>query len=84
MADFDRALMEVQPAFGLEKDELELLYSNGMVPFSEEWKAMQDKLAAMINQVFNSGKGWRWLGSHLRQDSFANRLLEWSCWYVLE
>ena len=57
MADFDRALMEVQPAFGLEKDELELLYSNGMGPFSEEWKAMQDKLAAMINQVFNSGKG---------------------------
>ena len=57
MADFDRALMEVQPAFGLEKDELELLYSNGMVPFSEEWKAMQDKLAAMINQVFDSGKG---------------------------
>lgn len=56
MADFDRALMEVQPAFGLEKDELELLYSNGMVPFSEEWKAMQDKLAAMINQVHTSDK----------------------------
>ncbi|KAK8808497.1 hypothetical protein WA158_008398 [Blastocystis sp. Blastoise] len=55
-ADFERALQEVTPAFGLEKDELQLLYRNGIIEFSQEWKDMYEKLTSMINQVRTSDK----------------------------
>ena len=52
--DFQRALQEVQPAFGLEKDELSILYRNGIIEYSDEFKKLYSDLMTMVEQVRTS------------------------------
>ena len=52
--DFQRALQEVQPAFGLEKDELSIRFRNGIIEYSEEFKKLYAELMTMVDQVGNS------------------------------
>ena len=52
--DFQRALQEVQPAFGLEKDELSIRFRNGIIEYSEEFKKLYAELMTMVDQVRNS------------------------------
>ena len=52
--DFQRALQEVQPAFGLEKDELSIRFRNGIIEYSEEFKKLYAELMTMVEQVRNS------------------------------
>ena len=52
--DFERALSEVQPAFGLEKDELSIRFRNGIIEYSEEFKTLYHDLMTMVEQVRTS------------------------------
>ena len=52
--DFERALEEVQPAFGLEKDELSIRYRNGIIEYSQEFKDLYHDLMTMVEQVRTS------------------------------
>ena len=52
--DFMKALKEVQPAFGLEKDELSIRYRNGIIEYSEEFKKLYGELMTMVEQVRTS------------------------------
>ena len=52
--DFERALSEVQPAFGLEKDELSIRYRNGIIEYSQEFKELYHDLMTMVEQVRTS------------------------------
>lgn len=52
--DFQRALQEVQPAFGLEKDELSIRYRNGIIEYSDEFKKLYSDLMTMVEQVRTS------------------------------
>lgn len=52
--DFERALKEVQPAFGLEKDELSMRFRNGIIEYSEEFKKLYSDLMTMVEQVRSS------------------------------
>lgn len=52
--DFERALKEVQPAFGLEKDELSMRFRNGIIEYSDEFKKLYSDLMTMVEQVRSS------------------------------
>ena len=52
--DFMKALKEVQPAFGLEKDELSIRYRNGIIEYGEEFKKLYGELMTMVEQVRTS------------------------------
>ena len=52
--DFMKALKEVQPAFGLEKDELSIRYRNGIIEYGEEFKKLYGELMTMVEQVCTS------------------------------
>ena len=52
--DFQRALQEVQPAFGLEKDELSIRYRNGIIEYSDEFRKLYSELMTMVDQVRTS------------------------------
>ena len=52
--DFQRALQEVQPAFGLEKDELSIRFRNGIIEYSDEFKKLYSDLMTMVEQVRTS------------------------------
>lgn len=53
-ADFEKALLEVQPAFGLEKDELSIRFRNGIIPYSEDFNKLYSELMTMVEQVRTS------------------------------
>lgn len=52
--DFERALKEVQPAFGLEKDELSMRFRNGIIEYSDEFEKLYSDLMTMVEQVRSS------------------------------
>lgn len=52
--DFMKALNEVQPAFGLEKDELSIRYRNGIIEYSDDFKKLYSELMTMVEQVRTS------------------------------
>lgn len=52
--DFERALQEVQPAFGLEKDELSMRFRNGIIEYGDDFKKLFSDLMTMVEQVRTS------------------------------
>ena len=52
--DFERALQEVQPAFGLEKDELSMRFRNGIIEYGDDFKKLFADLMTMVEQVRTS------------------------------
>lgn len=49
--DFQSALGEVHPKFGADSQELETLYANGIVPYSQEFDEVQVTLGRLIEQT---------------------------------
>ncbi|CAB1103703.1 unnamed protein product [Ectocarpus sp. CCAP 1310/34] len=49
--DFQSALCEVHPKFGADSQELETLYANGIVPYSQEFDKVQVTLGRLIEQT---------------------------------
>ncbi|CAN0246375.1 unnamed protein product [Ectocarpus sp. 4 AP-2014] len=49
--DFQSALCEVHPKFGADSQELETLYANGIVPYSQEFDEVQVTLGRLIEQT---------------------------------
>jgi len=50
--DFERALTEVKPAFGVQdEEELQLYYRNGVVPFGDAFVRLSETLKELAHQV---------------------------------
>lgn len=50
--DFERALTEVRPAFGVQgEDELTLYYRNGIVDHGEAFKHLSQTIKQLAHQV---------------------------------
>lgn len=49
--DFQRALGEVQPKFGADNQELQTLYANGIVPYSQQFEDVRTTLGRLIEQT---------------------------------
>eukprot|EP00903_Cladosiphon_okamuranus_P006984 g6797.t1 len=49
--DFQRALGEVQPKFGADNQELQTLYANGIVPYSQEFEDVRTTLGRLVEQT---------------------------------
>lgn len=56
MDDFERAVSETTPAFGVQDDELKVYYRNGMFHYGEDFEAVYNTVQRLINQVRNSEK----------------------------
>ena len=56
MEDFDRALSECQPAFGVKEDELTSTFQNGIVSHGAEFERVQTAMTKMVSQVMNSAR----------------------------
>ena len=54
MSDFLRALPEMKPAFGIKEDELDQLFSNGIIPYSEEFSLLSETIDRLAGQVLES------------------------------
>ena len=54
--DFDRALDECQPAFGVREEELTQCFANGIVAHGPEFERVQQTLMRMVAQVQNSSR----------------------------
>jgi vesicle-fusing ATPase len=52
--DFERALVDVQPAFGVKEEELARLVANGIVSFGPDFDAVQATLMQLVRQVATS------------------------------
>lgn len=49
--DFQRALGEVQPKFGADNQELQTLYANGIVSYSQEFEDVRTTLGRLVEQT---------------------------------
>jgi len=56
MADFERALTEVKPAFGMDRDEFESCISNGIVMFGPRVERLLHTGRLFVEQVRNSSR----------------------------
>jgi vesicle-fusing ATPase len=54
--DFERALSECQPAFGVREDELAQCISNGIISHGAEFDRVKQTLVKMTQQVLNSSR----------------------------
>lgn len=52
--DFDRALSETQPAFGVREEELQQCCANGIIPFGREFEQTYKTLQRLAAQVTTS------------------------------
>lgn len=55
MADFQKALDEVKPAFGANTEGLEVYRMAGMIPYGDAFSHLQATLHALVNQVGGEG-----------------------------
>jgi vesicle-fusing ATPase len=55
-ADFERALSETQPAFGVREAELAQCYANGIVAHGADFERIQQTLFRLTSQVMNSDR----------------------------
>ena len=55
-SDFEHALQEVHPAFGVQEDELALCYRNGIVDYSSDFARLKETLMELVNQVKTSDR----------------------------
>lgn len=53
-SDFDMALGEIKPAFGVQMDELEACLTCGIIEYSDAFKILQASLATFAQQVRDS------------------------------
>lgn len=54
--DFEMALSEVQPKFGVKSQELKALYGNGFVPYGDSFDNIMSTLDRLVDQVRYSDK----------------------------
>ncbi len=54
--DFDRALDETQPAFGVRESELQQCFANGIVSHGPEFDRVQQTMMRLVAQVTNSNR----------------------------
>lgn len=54
MADFERALEEVKPAFGVSQDELETYLSQGIIDYGPTFTKLVNTCQSFVSQVRNS------------------------------
>ena len=54
--DFERALSECQPAFGVREDELAQCIANGIISHGAEFDRVKQALVKMTQQVLNSSR----------------------------
>ena len=54
--DFERALAECQPAFGVREDELTQCIANGIISHGAEFDRVKQTLVKMTQQVLNSSR----------------------------
>ena len=54
--DFNRALDECQPAFGVKEDELKLCFANGIVSHGPEFERAHTTMLRTVAQVLNSAR----------------------------
>jgi len=54
--DFDMAMGEVQPKFGVKSQELKALYNNGFVPYGDSFDNIMSTLDRLVDQVRYSDK----------------------------
>lgn len=52
--DFERALADVQPAFGVKEEELARLVANGIVSYGPDFDAVEATLSQLVRQVASS------------------------------
>jgi vesicle-fusing ATPase len=57
VADFDRALTEMKPAFGFDGERLDACIEHGIVPYSEEFDVMLRKCSGFVEQVQSATNG---------------------------
>ena len=55
-ADFERALTETTPMFGVKEDELTRLYAGGIISTGPEFDRMQHTVSRLIHQVATSDR----------------------------
>jgi vesicle-fusing ATPase len=55
-SDFERALAEVEPKFGVNNTELESLYRGGIINYGESFTQLQNTMGRIIEQVRTSDK----------------------------
>eukprot|EP00191_Tetraselmis_sp_GSL018_P003273 CAMPEP_0177605460 /NCGR_PEP_ID=MMETSP0419_2-20121207/16713_1 /TAXON_ID=582737 /ORGANISM="Tetraselmis sp., Strain GSL018" /LENGTH=667 /DNA_ID=CAMNT_0019099611 /DNA_START=370 /DNA_END=2373 /DNA_ORIENTATION=- len=56
MADFERALQEITPAFGSDKESLEAYRLNGIINYSSSFDHLYKSCLTLVNQCANSEK----------------------------
>eukprot|EP00761_Pharyngomonas_kirbyi_P012824 gb/GECH01012851.1/.p1 GENE.gb/GECH01012851.1/~~gb/GECH01012851.1/.p1 ORF type:complete len:771 (+),score=155.62 gb/GECH01012851.1/:1-2313(+) len=56
MEDFERALEEVKPAFGVKSDEMEGFLSGGLIGYGSGFDRLQNTLQAFVRQVEESSR----------------------------
>ena len=54
--DFERALRDVQPAFGIKEDELTQCFANGILPHGDDFERVRVTLQRLMAQVAGSDK----------------------------
>mmetsp|Transcript_52434 Transcript_52434/g.102613 ORF Transcript_52434/g.102613 Transcript_52434/m.102613 type:complete len:564 (-) Transcript_52434:102-1793(-) len=54
MAEFELALEEVKPAFGVQEETIEAAMPWGIIPFSDDFMKTKHTLLTLVNQVKNS------------------------------
>ena len=54
--DFERALDECQPAFGVKEEELTQCFASGIIPHGPEFERAQSTLLKMVAQVMHSSR----------------------------
>jgi hypothetical protein len=53
-ADFDRALYDVRPAFGIKEDELSRCFANGVISTGSDFDSVYMTLQRLVHQVMHS------------------------------
>ena len=56
MADFDSALADIKPAFGVREDELDRLFAGGIIPFGADFDRLETTLTKLVRQVTQSDR----------------------------
>lgn len=56
MEDFERALVDVRPAFGIKEDELSRCFANGVYSTGPDFDSMNMTLQRLVHQVMHSDR----------------------------
>ena len=56
MEDFERALVDVRPAFGIKENELARCFANGVFSTGSDFESMYMTLQRLVHQVSSLAK----------------------------